>query len=579
MKLDTVTESDATQKLAMRPAEVVLDPTDMGGARCTRHSFARSMIRRAIQHGWHVERERFDIDAGGRGAAIYRADAQEHTFRFVVFSRVLDEGERTDRVIAAAWDVTAALVTGEVDDDRLASLSSQVPLQERGRAEAGTLIWTRANRSQRFFNYVVDRLAAGAQPEADAVGASPYVLRSTAFYSNGKFGLIDFEGLDSAHPLAVPYRAHMLAAWLLREFSYDLVEHCAALRSASAVRLAGGWQRYFGLGNATGLGMVPYVINHPQMLNAWARLRELPLATVLSRSIEPSHPDVTRVQALLLRAVSYLEGQRELATAPYLPGPELAHALRLVVEAADEFASRGTISGQQVAMPWTELHRIADEAGPEVRGVVASVLTELTDPIVDEIVESGLRCDEAHPVRSGMTCGELAGLIREHYAWVDSFEFAEPAQQHHFWFSSLNNEEPRRAVRGLDPGEAVQHGVDIARMVVRLRDDLAGLGEGATVAEFLATFPRHRAAVARVQTVGTLEYGEVRSNLLAREFLPLNVQRLQLAVYGMENYSPQSTDWLRVTLFSGAPRVEDLAAGSADDDWIFTLKPGAGDRA
>ena len=40
----------------------------------------------------------------------------------------------------------------------------------------------------------------------------------------------------------------------------------------------------------------------------------------------------------------------------------------------------------------------------------------------------------------------------------------------------------------------------------------------------------------------------------------------------MENYSPQSTDWLRVTLYSGAPRADDVAAG-VDDDWIFTRKP------
>ncbi|MGB5936314.1 MAG: hypothetical protein WBG36_10175 [Ornithinimicrobium sp.] len=36
---------------------------------------------------------------------------------------------------------------------------------------------------------------------------------------------------------------------------------------------------------------------------------------------------------------------------------------------------------------------------------------------------------------------------------------------------------------------------------------------------------------------------------------------------------PQSTDWWRVTLFSGAPRIDDLLAGTADDDWIFTRIP------
>lgn len=93
------------------------------------------------------------------------------------------------------------------------------------------------------------------------------------------------------------------------------------------------------------------------------------------------------------------------------------------------------------------------------------------------------------------------------------------------------------------------------------------------MAEFLLEFPWHRGIVARVQSVAGLRYGEVRANLLADDFLPLHLQRFQLALYGMENYSPQSTDWLRVTLFSGAPRAHDVQSG-ADDDWLFTRKPG-----
>ena len=96
-----------------------------------------------------------------------------------------------------------------------------------------------------------------------------------------------------------------------------------------------------------------------------------------------------------------------------------------------------------------------------------------------------------------------------------------------------------------------------------------------SVARFLLAHPWHRGSVARVQSVHSLNYGEVHTNLLGEAFLPLNVQRLQLSVYGMENFVPQSTDWLRVTLFVGAPRVSDLADGSADDDWIFVSAPGA----
>ncbi len=80
----------------------------MGAARYTRHSFARSFLRTAAAENWRVERERWDVDADGRGEVVYRVGIGAREVRFVVFSTTLAERDRTDRVIAKAWDVTAA---------------------------------------------------------------------------------------------------------------------------------------------------------------------------------------------------------------------------------------------------------------------------------------------------------------------------------------------------------------------------------------------------------------------------------------------------------------------------------------
>ncbi len=557
---------------AMRPADAVLTPADLGGARATRHSFARSLVRRAAADGWSVDLRRADLDQCGRGVVVFDVTAGEHRWSFVAFSQTIDESEREDRVVASSWDVTAALVEGEVDDADVARLRADVTRQEEGRADERTLIWTRANRSGRFFDYVVDRLADGRQPEADAFGLSPYLLRSTAFYSNGKFGLADFERFEDGHPFAVPYRAHMLAAWLLRELGYELAERCAAARSDRAVRLAGGWRRYFGLGNATGLGMVPYVVNHPEVLDAWIRLREEPLAAVVARTVDPTSSDVARVCELFDRAVRYLAEQGDSEPTPYSSGAELAARLRPLGELLAEYAARGTMGGSSEPRPWRHLHDAAAAAGPEVRGVVASVLTELTGDL-DDAVEAGLRCREDRPVHPRMRCRELREVIDGRYAWLTQFDFADAAQTERFWYSSANNEEPRRAFAGVDPGERVQHAIDAARSVHALRADLDRIDAATSVGEFLLAHPWHRGAVARVQSIGDLDYAELRANLLAGDFVPLHVQRLQLAVYGMDNFNPQSTDWLRVTLFSGAPRIADVADGTADDDWCFIPRP------
>jgi hypothetical protein len=93
------------------------------------------------------------------------------------------------------------------------------------------------------------------------------------------------------------------------------------------------------------------------------------------------------------------------------------------------------------------------------------------------------------------------------------------------------------------------------------------------VGTFLLDNPQHWGIVERIQSVEGLPYTEARVNPLADDFLPLDLQRFQLALYGMENFNPQSTDWLRVTLFGGAPTVADVMAGVPVDDWLFVPRP------
>lgn len=554
-----------------RAASTLMTPAEMGSARITRHSFARSFLRIAARQRWTVTCEVFDIDGNGRGTVVYRVVADHHVFRFVAFSTVIDEDDREDRVIAKTWDLTAALVEGDIDSERLASLRTQVPRQERGRADHSTLIWTRANRSARSFDYVVDQLAQGSQPSADVLGDSAYLMRSTAFYGNGKWGLADFGAYEPNHPLAVPYRAQMLSAWLVRELSYDLVEHCARLRSEKAVPLDDQWRRFFGLGNATGLGMVPYIVNHPQVLDAWAALRELPLAHALRQSSDQDSATTGYVLQLLERARAYFAERSSLVTSPYAPYPQIARELGTVLAAATEYRHFGTIGGVATRSFFAALHEMAAKTGIEVRQVVDTILVECHDELDSEI-ESMLSCNESSVPTLAQRCDTLLNRLRDDYDWVAAIDFSAPDRSHFFWYSSSDNQEPRRGTRGVSRGQNVEHPIGVARAVSGLMTDLGDFPGEASLAEFLLSFPCHRGTIDRVQSLAGVPYGEARVNLLDKDFLPLDLQRFQLAIYGMENYSPQSTDWLRVTLLGGAPRASDVQAG-VDDDWLFNLKP------
>jgi len=94
------------------------------------------------------------------------------------------------------------------------------------------------------------------------------------------------------------------------------------------------------------------------------------------------------------------------------------------------------------------------------------------------------------------------------------------------------------------------------------------------IGEVVADHPEHHLAVERLHR-SDRPYCEPRDNACAAGYLALQLQRFQLAMYGMDNFKPKSSDWLRVTLFQGAPRLGDLGPDTADD-WVLPPRPGSG---
>jgi hypothetical protein len=142
-----------------------------------------------------VSRTQFELDENGHGFAIYCLQTPAYRYHVVVFSRHLEDAQRTDRVIAEAWDLTFCLLEGEVDAELMSALSANVPLQEAGRQHPRLLVISRANKSVRAFATVSAALASGQQPDIDHLKEVGYLYRTTAVYGNGKFGIADFDRL------------------------------------------------------------------------------------------------------------------------------------------------------------------------------------------------------------------------------------------------------------------------------------------------------------------------------------------------------------------------------------------------
>jgi hypothetical protein len=563
---------ERTPSAPLRSPDITNRTERLGAMHGTRLSFVRSLVRRMAYDNWRVRVTRMDLNNDGFGVCIYTIEAYGERYSQVIFSQYLDDSERTDRVIAQKWDITSALICGVPSAADIEYLRGNVPLQEAGRLRANDLVLCRANKSVRNFGYVVDCLAAGKQPDPAAFERVGYLIRTTAVYGNGKFGIADYPRLVDSRAFDRGFAAQMCAVFVLRDFSVRLVEHVAARRNPrAAVRLAHSFRRYLGVGNATGLGMAPFLVRHPVQVDQWIRARETALARVLAvESVDRGA--VERAMGLIARA------GRHVAQVHTDHPPEAARN-GLILDELPRLARELQITCEQKgAFRWSKLLSWATaQLSCATQEILVTVLIELYPELVDSI-ECAPPVDDALTLDPDMSVGELLALVERDYGWVMEQPAAQRDDDHFFWYRSAEKEEPRLGVRAQEAGAELEQPLDISRQVLRLHTKLKTQENDArTVAEFVAECIEYRALVRRIQTLASHAYGEIRHNLLARDMLPIDLMRAKLSMFGASKFDPKSNLWVRVTLYQGAPTLDDLSPEMVDD-WAFPCVPGGHER-
>ncbi|MBT8764935.1 hypothetical protein [Metapseudomonas boanensis] len=549
----------------MRPAHLVMDLERLGSLHQSRLSFMRSLVRRIMREQWQIDAPRFELDADGYGTVIYRIRTRSDLFSFVLFSQYLAPEKRNDRVIASEWDLTMALCEGEVDDAYVDYLRQNVPLQEAGRLDAKVMVLSRANRSVRNFDSVVEALSQGLQPDVAQIARVGYLYRTTAVYGSGKLGMADWEKVSRKHPdFARPFAAEMFTCFMLRNFSLQQAEHIARRRSPeTAVPFTPALKRYFGIGNSTGLGMAPYLINHPQLISRWIEMRELALARILAGI--PTAAQLERLPQLLERAIRHIE---ETFTEDEW---QAGHNQRVL---ADLLALRAGLDLQPL-QAWQSLQNWSQQrASLQGQELINCILLELHPDLVDEL-EEHLALPEQSDLHPEMPVSELKHLIETRYDWALAIDFAIDGAQETFWYRSEEKQEPRLGNCNLDDGRDKQMPLGIGYLVQQCHRQLgAYLVEHPEhkVAHFLLRHPGQRGMVRRIQTMARTHYGEIRANLLDRDVLPMHLLRCKLSFFGVSKFDPRSRLWVRNTMFQGAPLLEDIGQ-PFDDDWFLPLAP------
>lgn len=528
----------------------------LGASFPTRLSFMRVLLRAlAAQHA-RVHRPLWDISAEGYGRAVYSVHVGGETYSLVAFSNALSEAQRSDRVIASAWDTTYVLYDGIPNAAEVQRLAANVPRQEAGRFHRSELVLCRANKSVRFFNHTVERLAAGQQPAQELLTSVGYLMRTTAVYGNGKFGIADRSAIAARPLLQPPFQAELLAVWLVRAFTFDLVEHIARARAPRrAVPLAEKVKRYLGIGNATGLGMAPFLVTHPLLLHQWVYTRRRALRRALAGG---GAGEGARLQQLLTRAARHLT-QWHAADAQ-----QQQRTRTLQQEVAALLRAQPTWG--RAAQPRRALHRLARRQSYDCQELIAALLLE-AEPAVNAL-SAHLSTTRQIAVQPAMRVHRLQQLIEQNFAWTTALDYDLPQHSHRFWYVSEEKAEPRLGLRRQQPGSEKEMPLDIARRVCALAQALAAAPPQQSVGAFLLDKPHLRLAVRRVQAQAAHRYAEIADNLIGEDCLPINMLRFKLACFGACKFDPKSDLWTRIALFQGAPLAETLHEADADDWWL-----------
>jgi hypothetical protein len=540
-----------------RPPGVVMRLARMGSFHQTRLSFMRTLLRRLKQEQWQFKRNLWAIDERGFGRAVYTVYGPARVYSLVAFAHDLPDHMRSDRVIATAWDATFTLFDGIPSTADLDRLEQNVPKQEAGRISDSELSLSRANRSVRLWQHVVERLAAGEQPDRDQLEAVGYLVRTTAVYGSGKFGAADRLTIAERPEVSGPFQAEMLSVWLTRAFSVDLVEHIArAAGGTQAVSIDPQLRRRIGVGNSTGLGMAPFLINHPALLNNWMMAREEALACVraLPQAESAAIADFRQHFEQACFNVSQWHSEHPIQI-------EKLNSLR-----ADLELMRGYIVAESLTdnFPWNRFYRWAEEIlSFEGQEQLVSLLLEPYGELVDELTQC-MDADEhlAFFIDGAMPVVRLCEIIEAQCQWALQVDYDQPENRARFWYTSAEKLEPRVGERFHEPGAEYELPLAVGCDIKLMYTALVAWERGQTIADFLLAHPEHRHTTRRVQNLAARPYAEIQDNLIAADMLPIDILRCKLSFFGATKFDPRSDRWVRICMYQDAPFPDELLAAA-----------------
>ena len=549
-------------EIKLRDPNTIMKLSRLGSFHQSKLSFLRSFLDEF--KGWEYKKDLFDLDKDGHGIAIYSFKKKDRVYSLVCFANKINDEERSDRVIATKWDAAFTLHDGVPTKQDIERLKNEVPKQEVGRLSYKELTLSRANKSVRLFNHVVESLSKGFQPDLDQLKKVGYLYRTTAVYGSGKFGLADRFRIKNREEINGPFRLEMMLVYLVRQFTFDQVNHVARFKNPkTAVNLDLKICKKLGIGNSTGLGMAPFIVNHPTLLNNWIMSREIALkkireikkvnfddAELFTKSIKNSIKNITSWN-------TESEYQKKKITSL------LKNLKKFLNFINKEFSFDNNYPFNEIYL-WLE-----KKTCEECVEYVVSIMMEPFDNIVKPLVaQMGSEEDQYFNIPTDRTVEDLRIIIETRYPDILKINFDKKENHTNFWFISKNKEEPRYANRFEENGSELEQPLAIARDVKKLYEKLLISKNNLTIDKFLIENSQLRHVVRRSFIIEKFPYAEIQDNTIGDKVVPIDMLRLKLSFFGALKFDPRSDKWLRICMFQGAPLPHELK--NYDQQWVYS---------
>ncbi len=548
-------------KVQLRDPNTIMKLSRLGSFHQSKLSFLRSFLNEFKD--WEYKRDLFNLDKFGYGEAVYSFRKDKRTYSLVCFANEIKDNERSDRVIATKWDAAFTLHDGVPTQKDIDRLKNEVPKQEVGRLSFKELTLSRANKSVRVFNHVVEKLSEGKQPDLELLSKVGYLYRTTAVYGSGKFGLADRFRIKNREEINGPFRLEMMLVYLVRQFTFDQVNHVAHHKNPSkAVKLDKKICKNLGIGNSTGLGMAPFIVNHPTLLNNWVLSREIALKKIREiKTVKKKESDL--FVDCIKKSLTNITSWNTDSEYQQIKIKNLLKDIKKFIKFIDKpFDFEDEYSFNKIYL-WLE-NEVCEECIEYVVSIMMEPYNEITTPLITQMSSEE---DKYFTIPSSRSLMELRNIIEKKYSNILKINFDKKQNTQNFWFISKNKEEPRLADRFEESGSELEQPLAIARDVKKLYEKLLNITNISTVAEFLSINPEHRHIVRRVFIVEKFPYSEIQDNTIGKNIMPIDMLRLKLSFFGALKFDPRSDKWLRICMFQGAPLPDELK--NYDEQWVY----------